>query len=36
MNKELQFIEDIYKSTAAQSDFAEVFALRDILVEKFD
>ena len=36
MNKELQFIEDIYKSTTAQSDFAEVFALRDILVEKFD
>ena len=36
MNKELQFIEDIYKSTTTHSDFAEVFALRDILVEKFD
>ena len=36
MNKALQLIEDIDKSTTAQNDFPEIFALRDTLVEKFD
>ena len=36
MNKALQLIEDIHKSTTAQNDFAEFFALLDTLVEKFD
>ena len=36
MNKALQLIEGIDKSATAQNDFAEIFALRDTLVEKFD
>ena len=36
MNKGLQLMEDINKSTTTQNDFAEIFALRDTLVEKFD
>ena len=36
MNKWLQLTEDIDKSATAQNDFAEIFGLRDTLVEKFD
>ena len=36
MNKGLQLTEDIDKSTTAQNDFAEIFGLRDTLVETFD
>ena len=36
MNLALQLTEDIDTSTTAQNDFAEIFALRDTLVEKFD
>ena len=35
MNKRLQLTEDIEKSTTAQNVFAEIFGLRDTLVEKF-
>ena len=35
MNKALQLIEDIDKSTTAQRDSAKIFALRDTLVETF-
>ena len=35
VNKALQLIEDIDKSTTAQRDFAKMFALRDTLVETF-
>ena len=36
MNNGLQLTEDIDKSTTAQNDFAEIFGLRDTLVETFD
>ena len=36
MNRALQLLEDIDNSTTTQIDFAEMFALRDTLAQKFD